>query len=167
MNIPKLSNIVMGAKGMAITGGAAFLVGSIGGGWVVNKIWWGKAQAEKLATAEASLKATELTLDATKRSAISAAERAQDEAQARSETEQRLSRAYDDNARLAASRASTRTEIIQTGDKIGQELKTDYPCIYEPWPDRLRSFAFDTDTAEGLRGSAGGGYPQGDEGFIP
>jgi len=154
-------------KAIAITGGAAFLAGTFGGGIVMHKLMWGKAQADKLKVSEASLEAASAALDGSKAQAKKAAETAQKEAQARSEAEARLSRAYQDNAILAQSRASTTTRIIERGDEIGQELKGANPCIYEPWPDKLWDYAFDSDAAKDLLSPPVGGYPQGNESFIP
>ena len=149
-------------KAIAITGGAAFLAGTFGGGIVMHKVMWGKSQADKLKVSEASLKAATTALDGSKAQAIKAAETAQKESQARSEAEARLSRAYQDNAILAQSRASTTTRILERGNEIGEELKGDNPCIYEPWPLRLREYAFDSNSAKDLFGTPIGGYPQGD-----
>ena len=83
-------------KAIAITGGAAFLAGTFGGGIVMHKVMWGKSQADKLKVSEASLKTATTALDRSKAQAIKAAETAQKESQARSEAEARLSRAYQD-----------------------------------------------------------------------
>ena len=45
------------------------------------------------------------------------------------------------NAALAASRAATTTRIIQDGEKIGDKLQGDYPCIRESWPSGLLEHA--------------------------
>lgn len=133
---------MLNIKAMAMTGGAAFFIGTFGGGWVVHKVWYGKAAAKQAKLDKANLKSA---TDALSDSALLAEKsqiRAAEEADARREAENRLSQAYSDNARLAKSRASIETRIIEQGERIGQELKGSFPCIYEPWPDKLRSHAF-------------------------
>lgn len=136
-----------------------FLAGSFGGGWIVHKVWYGKAAADKAKLAQASQKALEDDLAETKRLLIKSSEAAEREATARLDAENRLSRAYDDNARLAQSRASVTTRIIEKGDEIGNELKANYPCIYEPWPDKLRDYAFRQNDTENMPATFAGGYP--------
>lgn len=134
---------------------ATFLTGSFGGGWVVHKVWYGKTQAAKLKQMRAAVTATEAALSSSKVLADEAAITAQTEAKARIDAENRLSQAYKDNALLAKSRASTQTKIIEKGEHLGQKLKTDYPCIYEPWPNELREFAFDNQAPKYLSDFAG------------
>lgn len=158
---------VFGLKGIAIASGLSLAVGTFGGGWIVHKIWWGKSQADKLEISEASLKSTQKALADSADLLAKAANRAETEAQARAEAERRLSNAYVDNAALAASRASKTTHIIEKGDQLGQSLKTDYPFIYQPWPDKLWDYAFGGRAAEELPSAPTRGYPDAEQSLIP
>lgn len=146
-------------KLVAAAAGASFLLGTFGGGFAVHKLWWGKTQSEKLELSQGSLKSVQDELADSKRLAKTSADKAAEEADARKATEARLSQAYDDNARLAQSRASTTTHYIKEGEEIGKALKDDYPCVYEPWPRQLRDYSFGSSDIEDLSRSLIGGYP--------
>lgn len=139
--------------------GGAFLIGTFGGGYGVHKLWLGKAAQKALAIEKAALSATQSALDESNRLATLSAESAERESSARIEAERRLSQAYMDNATLAASRASTSTRVIQEAQEIGQNLKTDYPCLYEPWPRELRNFAFGLGAPVNMPRPTVSGYP--------
>lgn len=154
-------------KLIGATAGGSLLLGTLGGGYMMHKIIWGKVQADKVKALEADISATQGLLTESRELATSASKRADGEAKARHDAETRLSQAYRDNASLAASRASTNTRVIQEGQDIGQDLKDDYPCIYREWPSRLSNYAFNLDGGESLSGSVPGSYPASFESPIP
>ena len=150
---------VFGLRGIAIASGVSLVVGTVAGGWALNEFWLGKTAKANLEASQAALSATQKELSKSNLLLKNAAERANTEAQARLEAEERLSRAYDDNARLAQSRASTTTRIIEKGEAVGQSLKNDSPWIYYAWPRELRSFTFRRDAGSELPSPLASGYP--------
>jgi len=134
-----------------ITAGLTGLV-AFGAGWKVKSWKIGdehkKAMQELALAANAELKKQKgLTADETER-----ADRLSDDNQ---DLRQALNDTMQANAILAASRASTTTKIIETGDKIGAELEKDYEWIRFAWPSGLIDYANGVRDDEGV--TAGNG----------
>ena len=120
---------------------ASFAFGTLGGGYVVHKVWWGKTQAAKVKTltdANDTLAANVKAERALKSAAIQGQADLQDRLD---KSHDRITQLEQSNAMLAASRAGTKTTIIKEGEALGKTLENDYAWVRFSWPDSLRDYA--------------------------
>jgi len=160
---------MLGLKGMAITGGAAFLVGSIGGGIAMNKLWLGKQAKQQVAELTDALELQTKHLAAERglrESSQAESKRLSDLLEKR---ELKIDSLIDQNAEIARRQPKDTVRIIEKGEEIGTQLENDYAWIRYSWPSELRDYANGKDRKQPDSMPLAGprGYPEIEDGFIP
>lgn len=134
-------NTIFGIKGIAVTAGLSFILGTAGGGWAINKFWIAKAHKQEIQTLKAEIDAQKDLRDNEARLRKDAEARADGLDAMLQDSRATLLSREDYIAELIRQRPVDRQTIIREGEKIGTEIEGDYPWLRYPWPDRMRDYA--------------------------